>query len=146
MHHSLFARLLVRRSESTVGFRGVSPAVESTLTSATQVANLPLAVKTLFKDGTEGPSTCVTRSIGDWDASRAVTPHPEVSRFFVPAGRRERVIIASDGVWDRLSHSQAAGVARRCATPAKAAEAIAKLAEQKTLYKFNKLMDDIRCT
>lgn len=83
-------------------------------------------------------------SIGDWDASRAVTPHPEISHFIVPPGRHERVVIASDGVWDRITHAQAAGVARRQPTAAKAAEAIVRLAEQKTLQKFNRLVDDIR--
>ena len=52
------------------------------------------------------PATCVlrqlsdtmmTRSIGDWDASRACIPEPECMPFEVATGDHVRVVLASDG-------------------------------------------------
>jgi len=38
------------------------------------------------KSVVHGASTCVTRSIGDWDSSRALIPHPEIVRRIVKRG------------------------------------------------------------
>lgn len=37
-----------------------------------------------------GASTCVTRSIGDWDSSRALVPQPEVVHRVVKRGPKQR--------------------------------------------------------
>ena len=56
-------------------------------------------------------STAVTRSIGDWDAARTLIPQPDLYRFEVGASEHERVVLASDGVWDFVSAAQAAKAA-----------------------------------
>ena len=39
-----------------------------------------------------------TRSIGDWDASRTLIPHPEIIERVVKRGNHKRFVIASDGL------------------------------------------------
>lgn len=70
-----------------------------------------------------GASTCVTRSIGDWDASRTLIPHPEVIERLVERGRRKRFVIASDGLWGTIPLKRIAKLAfenrsdpQKCAT------------------------------
>lgn len=60
-------------------------------------------------------STCVTRSIGDWDGSRAMIPQPELLRFEVQPSEHVRCVMCSDGVWDFLTLDEAASCARRSA-------------------------------
>ena len=89
-----------------------------------------------------GASLMTTRSIGDWDAARALTPHPQSLRFAVrPAcaadggdgggaaasPQRWAVVLASDGLWDHVTHERAAAVVRGAADPQAAADALAKL-------------------
>ena len=60
-----------------------------------------------------GASTCVTRSIGDWDASRTLIPHPEIIERVVKRGNHKRFVIASDGLWGTLSLNKIAKLAYR---------------------------------
>ena len=57
-------------------------------------------------------TTAMTRSIGDWDGSRAMIPHPDVNRFEVGHGEWVRVVLASDGIWDRLEDQEAVDAVR----------------------------------
>ena len=89
-----------------------------------------------------GASLMMTRSIGDWDAARALTPHPQSLRFAVRAAdaadgdggradappQRWAVVLASDGLWDQVSHERAAAVVRSAVDPQGAADALVKLA------------------
>lgn len=74
-----------------------------------------------------GAATRVTRSIGDWDASRTLIPGPDVVERLVTRGEHKRYIVASDGVWAAL------GLQKVCALgfehlkdPAKAVATIIK--------------------
>ena len=40
--------------------------------------------------------------------SRALVPHPEILRFRVPADGCQRVVLASDGLWDFVDASEVA--------------------------------------
>ena len=89
-----------------------------------------------------GASLMMTRSIGDWDAARALTPHPQSLRFAVCAAgaadgegggaaappQRWAVVLASDGLWDQVPHERAAAVVRAAVDPQGAADALVKLA------------------
>lgn len=90
-------------------------------------------------------STCVTRSIGDWDGARAMVPQPEVLRFEVGRDQHVRAIIASDGVWDFLSLEEAAALARKAPTAQVAAQRIADKARARSLSRLNQLKDDTTC-
>lgn len=87
-------------------------------------------------------STCVTRSIGDWDASRAMVPHPDVHRFEVRGANWVRVIIASDGVWDFVTDREAATLARRCEKAQDAATKLVDLAYRRSMRRLERLKDD----
>ena len=84
-------------------------------------------------------TTCVTRSIGDWDASRALIPHPDVTRFVVNPGEHVRVIMASDGMWDMVTTAEALRTARRAATAQQAADRLVALAYRRSASRFNEL-------
>jgi len=90
-------------------------------------------------------TTCVTRSIGDWDASRALIPHPDVTRFVVNPGEHVRVIMASDGMWDMVTTAEALRTARRAATAQQAADRLVALAYRRSASRFNELRDDTTC-
>ena len=90
----------------------------------------------------DGPSTLVTRSIGDWDSSRACIPHPDIHRFEVPPGMHSRVVLASDGLWDFVTHERAAQVVGASRSAQKAADRLVRLAETRSKAKFNRLKDD----
>lgn len=90
-------------------------------------------------------STCVTRSIGDWDGARAMIPQPDVARFDVAPDQHSRVVIASDGVWDLLTAADAAALARKAKTPKAAALRIVELANERSLRRFERLKDDTTC-
>lgn len=49
------------------------------------------------------------RSLGDGDLKPAVTAQPEVSQFAVTA-EDDFVVLASDGLWDKLSNENAVGL------------------------------------
>ena len=77
-------------------------------------------------------TTCVTRSIGDWDASRAVVPEPEIRAWPLADDRGpvyDRVVIASDGLWDLLTHAQVERAARAAGPdPQRAADRLLEIA------------------
>ena len=90
-----------------------------------------------------GASLMMTRSIGDWDAARALTPHPQSLRFAVRGAgaadgdgegaaappQRWAVVLASDGLWDHVPHDRCAAVVRAAVDPQGAADALVKLAK-----------------
>jgi len=90
----------------------------------------------------DGPSTLVTRSIGDWDSSRACIPHPDIHRFEVPSGTHARIVLASDGLWDFVTHERAAELVAAARSARKAADRLVSLAEVRSKAKFNRLKDD----
>lgn len=101
---------------------------------------------TVLAGGDSGKvSTCVTRSIGDWDGARAMIPQPEIATFRVGEAEHVRVVIASDGVWDFMTPEEAAALARRAPTVKAAACAIADKAKLRSLNKLNALKDDTTC-
>ena len=72
-----------------------------------------------------GPSTCMTRSIGDWDSARVCLPHPEVHRSHVrKSGAFSRFVIASDGLWDVCNTQHAAAIVSAVEEPQKASDAL----------------------
>eukprot|EP00966_Prymnesium_polylepis_P332438 7387936-Prymnesium_polylepis.1 len=70
----------------------------------------------------------MTRSIGDWKASDTVLPEPELKSFSVGPQGHERLVLATDGLWDVVSASQAAAVCRRSTTPQAVADKLLQLA------------------
>ena len=90
----------------------------------------------------EMPSTLVTRSIGDWDASRACIPHPSILRFELPRGAHARIVIASDGLWDFATHAKAATLVRAAKSAQAAADRLTRLAWETSHAKFERLKDD----
>ena len=99
------------------------------------------------KSGKLPVSTAVTRSIGDWDASRAMVPHPELQHFSVvgAAGEHQRVVIASDGVWDFVTCEEAGRKVRAAPSPQAAADALVSLATKRSKARLNYLKDDTSC-
>ena len=89
-------------------------------------------------------STAVTRAIGDWDGSRALVPHPEILRFRVPADGCHRAVLASDGLWDFVTPTEAAELALcRAADADGAASKLLALAVERSNRKYNQLKDDL---
>lgn len=87
-------------------------------------------------------STCVTRSIGDWDASRACVPQPDALRFDVPPDGFVRVVLASDGLWDFVTKADAARLLRTTQTAQRAAEQLVSLAKSRSVSRIGRLKDD----
>jgi len=87
-------------------------------------------------------STVVTRSIGDWDCSRALIPHPEIAEFVVRTDEHARVVLASDGLWDFVPVDEAAAIVRRAKTVQSGADTLLSLAKRRSCSKFNFLKDD----
>jgi len=71
----------------------------------------------------------MTRSLGDWAGPDLVLPHPDCRSFSVSVGQWERVVIASDGLWDVVGHEEAIIRCRHCASANEAAAALLHLAE-----------------
>ena len=71
-----------------------------------------------------------------------MTPHPELLRFEVPPGGFERVVLASDGLWDFCTAQQAARVARGARSAQAAAHLLAELAWNVSHAKLDRLKDD----
>ena len=59
--------------------------------------------------------------------------------------QHERVIIASDGLWDFCTPELAAAIVRRAPTAKKAAREMVRLAELRSKAKFNEIKDDTTC-
>ena len=90
-------------------------------------------------------TTMMTRSIGDWDGSRAMIPHPDLSRFEVEAGQWQRVILASDGLWDFVTPEEAVKIARREKSPEGAAQRLVAQAYRRSNQKVGYMKDDTTC-
>ena len=65
----------------------------------------------------------------------------QLMRFGVAADGFERVVIASDGLWDVCSPAKAASVARRASSAAAAAHKLAELAWTVSHQRFDRLKD-----
>eukprot|EP00966_Prymnesium_polylepis_P250445 5791473-Prymnesium_polylepis.1 len=63
----------------------------------------------------------------------------------VGSEQHERVIIASDGLWDFCTPELAAAIVRRAPTAKKAAREMVRLAELRSKAKFNEIKDDTTC-
>ena len=146
---ALLVRALGREKRIEAPERRASFALgrESTRSNTKVIArgNADFGPKVLAGGDSGKVSTCVTRSIGDWDGARAMIPQPEISRFAVGPEEHVRVVIASDGVWDFLSPDEAAGLARRASTVNVAACAIADKARARSMQRLNALKDDTTC-
>ncbi|KAJ1446272.1 phosphatase 2C-like domain-containing protein [Pelagophyceae sp. CCMP2097] len=95
-------------------------------------------------DDVLGPSTQVTRSIGDWDASRSVLPELEARGWAVGPDAFDRVVLATDGLWDVVSHADAVRlVKRRGLSPQRAAEVLLRCARGAYARKGGGVRDDV---
>jgi len=72
----------------------------------------------------------MTRSIGDWLAADLVVPQPDIMTFTVGPHDFERVVLASDGLWDVVSTADVATVCRRSANPQLAADRLLRMAKE----------------
>lgn len=81
-----------------------------------------------------GASTQVTRSIGDWDSSRALLPHPDILRREY-AGGWKRFVLASDGLWDVVSPLKSTKIVASVVDPRAAADALLLAAKKAYLKK-----------
>jgi len=54
----------------------------------------------------------MSRSICDWSKCAWVLPHPQLLELTVGAAEHQRVVIASDGLWDVVSEAEAMQIAR----------------------------------
>ena len=88
-------------------------------------------------------STAVTRAIGDWDASRAIVPQPEILRVRCRAERCLRVVLATDGLWDFVSTAEARKILCRCASSQACADRLAAKAVARSKSRLNLLKDDV---
>ena len=70
----------------------------------------------------------MTRSIGDWLAPDRVLPEPEQYSFTVGPRAHERIVLATDGLWDVVDKADAAMLCRRSRTPQMVAERLLKMA------------------
>ena len=113
-------------------------AIGSAATFASQDA-LAAGIK---QGGLRTVSTAVTRAIGDWDGSRALVPHPEVTRFRVTSSQCVRAVIASDGLWDLVSPDEASEVLRTGKSATSCANRLLEKALYRSNTKFNELKDD----
>ena len=99
----------------------------------------PRVVETVYVDlqtskHLPGPSTCMTRSIGDWDSARVCVPHPDVHRSRVrKSGAFSRFIVASDGLWDVCNTQQAAAIVSAVEDPQKASDALLSYSKREYL-------------
>lgn len=103
----------------------------------------PIVVQSLWlqpdRPPLRGASTCVTRTIGDWDSSRTLLPHPDVATIdVVHDGAWKRFILASDGLWDVVSCKRVAKLACAYASCKDAADALLVFARQKYLRTMDK--------
>jgi serine/threonine protein phosphatase PrpC len=85
----------------------------------------------------------MTRSMVDWRASDMVLPNPQIHTFHVPKDKIFRVVLASDGLWDICTFSQAAKHLKTLPTVQKAAEKMLKMAKDEYLgNRGHDMMDD----
>jgi serine/threonine protein phosphatase PrpC len=88
-------------------------------------------------------TTSVSRSIGDWDAARVLVPQPDVLTFTLEQGGWERVILASDGLWDHCTLSDATEAAGSSASAQQAADRLVRrVANLKAPGRSGRLLKD----
>jgi len=119
------------RRAAPAGLTRVDSGVDRRLDERTEARTGPLVVEARWvkEDGAAvvGASTAVSRSIGDWDSSRALVPEPGLRTVDVPAGAYRRFVIASDGLWASVKEKRVVQAAHDRATagdPAKCATAL----------------------
>mmetsp|Transcript_3357 Transcript_3357/g.4679 ORF Transcript_3357/g.4679 Transcript_3357/m.4679 type:complete len:509 (+) Transcript_3357:15-1541(+) len=132
----------------------------------------PTVLKTLWKrkdglgDPVCGASTCVSRSLGDYDSSRCLIPHPDISidELSVEIDKTatslpiiksnehnhdtylsqqrdaiwRRYVLASDGLWDVVNSQQVAKLVANEPTPQLAADALLAYARRRYLKMLDK--------
>lgn len=120
--------IALKRSQSFVGRRALSDGSEVG----------PVVVQSVWvpPDGptVRGASTCVTRSIGDWDSSRALVPHADVvvhDLAGVANPAWTRYCIATDGLWDVVTPQLATDELLAVEDPQAAADALLARARRK---------------
>ena len=72
-------------------------------------------------------------------------PHPELQHFQVGSGEFQRVVLASDGLWDFVSEAEAVRVVRHAPTAQAAADALVRLARNLSMKQLGRLKDDTSC-
>jgi hypothetical protein len=100
--------------------------------------NGPLAV--FSKQGTI--SLTMTRSIGDRSGPVSCIAVPDVTKITIPPKQHARFILASDGVWDVMDHTDIQRDILRIKDPKVASNRIAMMAWRKRIGR-NMRMDDI---
>ena len=65
-----------------------------------------------WSDGSS-PSLQMTRTIGDKDMTRVVTPMPSIKRIGVESGCSVRLVLATDGVWDNLPFARVSAILKK---------------------------------
>ena len=89
-------------------------------------------------------TTSVSRSIGDWDAARVLIPQPEVLSFTLDQGGWERIVLASDGLWDCCTLAEATSIAcDKSASPLQAADRLVKKVAKPPGGRAGGPMDDV---
>ena len=95
--------------------------------------------------GTRGAAARRPR-VGGGDARSATGTrhlHPDLYRFDVGSSQHERVVLASDGVWDFVTPVQAAKITRNTPGAREASAALLRLATDRSHAKFGALKDDV---
>ena len=103
---------------------------------------VPLGGDISFSPITSSTSTAVTRAIGDWDASRAIVPQPEILRVRCGSERCMRVVLASDGLWDFVTTEEARSILCKYASSQACAERLVAKAVDRSRRRLNRLKDD----
>jgi len=135
-----------KKSQSAATGDGSGPRVQSGVLQRWSPATASRSGPTVLAGGADAKVTIsMSRSIGDWDASRAIIPQPDFCRFEVAPGAWVRAVIASDGVWDLVSHEEAALLARNARSVDDAAGSIVAVAHDRGLVRLGKLKDDTTC-
>jgi serine/threonine protein phosphatase PrpC len=78
-----------------------------------EVSQSGIKADRIFVRGTDYPGLAMSRSLGDLEAQRVgATPEPEICRG-IPFGPRNVLLIASDGIWEKMT----SGEVQACMVP-----------------------------
>ena len=91
---------------------------------------------------TSTTTTAVTRALGDWDASRAIVPQPEILRVKCGPDRVMRVVLATDGLWDFVTTDEARDILCMYASPQACADRLVAKAVTRSKRRLNQVKDD----
>ena len=90
------------------------------------------------------PGIAISRSFGDSVASTAgVNSEPDINEYKL-AKKDKRLVIGSDGVWDRLTNEEVCSIALKWDKPDKAVEEIVEEAEKRWKNAGDRI-DDVSC-